>query len=140
MQLFGNRARIVTGLGSSCGTCVSRRFHSVRSIEFFLKKEYGSGSVPNGQSLYQNMSRNKLDWAIKHCGWTAEDWEDVIWRDECAVEQGRNSRQRWVFRRRDEKWLPECVQPITKGKGVSLMVWGCFLGGNRGTFVPLIIQ
>ena len=84
--------------------------------------------------------KKRLNWAIKYCNWTVEDWEGVIWSDECAVERGRNSRRKWVFRRRDEKWLPECVQPITKGKGISLMVWGCFWGRNRGTFVPLIVQ
>ena len=73
--------------------------------------------------------KKRLNWAIKHRGRTAEDWEGVIWSNECAVERGHNSRQKWVFRRRDEKWLPECVQPITKGKGVSLMVWCCFGGG-----------
>ena len=56
------------------------------------------------------------------------------------MEWGRNSRRKSVFRCRDEKCLPECVQPITKGKGISHMVLGCFCGQNRGTFVPLIVK
>lgn len=27
-----------------------------------------------------------------------------------------------------------------KGKGVSLMVWGCFWGNTRGTFVPFVVK
>ena len=27
-----------------------------------------------------------------------------------------------------------------KGKGVSVMVWGCFLGKNRGAFCPFVVK
>ena len=27
-----------------------------------------------------------------------------------------------------------------KGKGVSMMVWGCFGGGNRRTFCPFVVK
>ena len=40
----------------------------------------------------------------------------------------------------EEMCFSECVQPITKSKGISHIVSGCFCEENRGTFVPLIVQ
>ena len=38
--------------------------------------------------------------------------------------------QVWVFRTPSEKWKTERITPKKKGKGVSVMVWGCFLGAG----------
>ena len=48
--------------------------------------------------------------------------------------------QVWVFRTPSEKWKTECIAPNKKGKGVSVMVWDCFLGKNRGTFCPFVVK
>jgi transposase len=64
----------------------------------------------------------------------------VVWSDECSVEKSRDPRQVWVFRTPPEKWYKDCVNPRPKGKGISLMVWGCFYGRHRGTFCPLIVK
>ena len=37
----------------------------------------------------------------------------------------------WVFRYPDEKWKNEMIQPVPKGKGVSVMVWATFWGDGR---------
>jgi len=54
--------------------------------------------------------------------WTVEDFERVIWSDECSVEKYTDPRQHWVFRKPSEKWLADCIHPKEKDKGISLMV------------------
>ena len=35
----------------------------------------------------------RLKWAIAHRDWTEEDFEGVIWSDECSVEKSKDPRQ-----------------------------------------------
>jgi len=79
----------------------------------------------------------RLNWALAHRDWTCEDFEGVIWSDECSVEKSKDQRQQWVFRKPGEKWLNDCVHPKEKNKGISLMVWGCFWGKKKGPLVPI---
>ena len=90
--------------------------------------------------LLPEHAQKRLVWARAHQNWTAEDFEGVIWSDECSVEKSRNPTQKWVFRSASEKWYPDCVRGIGKGKGISLMVWGCFWDRNKGTFVFLVVK
>ena len=48
-----------------------------------------------------------LKGATIHKNWTAEDFERVIWSDECSVEKSKDPRKQWVFREPGEKWLAE---------------------------------
>ena len=79
----------------------------------------------------------RLKWATIHRNWTSEDFEGVIWSDECTVEKSKDPRQQWVFREPGEKWLAECIHPKEKNKGISLIVWGCFWGKRKGSLVPI---
>ena len=90
--------------------------------------------------LIPEHAKKRLEWALVRRHWEVADFEEIVYSDECSIEKSRDLKQKWVFRSPQEKWLPECVQPVGKGKGVSLMVWGCFWGRNRGTFVPLIVK
>jgi len=61
--------------------------------------------------LDTEVAAKRLAWAIKREGWTAEDFEGVIWSDECTVEKSKTVSTVWVFRSADEEYLPECVVP-----------------------------
>jgi len=79
----------------------------------------------------------RFQWSKDNKDNTDEQWRRIIWSDECSVEKGKDPRQVWVFRRpgEAEKFKPQNVVPKEKGKGVSLMVWGCFAGNIRGPLV-----
>lgn len=81
--------------------------------------------------------KKRLDWAMQRKDWGIEEFMSVIWSDECAVERSKDPRQIWVFREPDEKWLADCIYPKPKDRGISLMVWGCFYGRNKGPLVPV---
>jgi transposase len=79
----------------------------------------------------------RFEWAKEHLHWPIEQWRGSIFSDECSVEKGADPRQVWVFRRPGaiERFKPENVVGKNKGKGVSLMVWGCFAGDIKGPLV-----
>ena len=79
----------------------------------------------------------RLNWALAYKDWTSEDFEGVIWSDECSVEKSKDPRQHWVFREPGERWLADCVHRKEKNKGISLIVWGCFQGKTSGLLVPI---
>jgi len=46
-----------------------------------------------GPKLIPEHVAKRLKWAIAHKDWTAEDFEKVIWSDECSVEKSKDRRQ-----------------------------------------------
>lgn len=81
--------------------------------------------------------KSRLKWAREHLEWSEEQFRMVMWSDECSVEKGADPRGVWVFRRpgNHEKYLPQNIAPKDKSGGVSLMVWGCFIGNQIGPLV-----
>ena len=45
----------------------------------------------------------RLAWAIKYKDWAKEDFEGVIFTDECMVEKSKDLKSIWVFRTSEEK-------------------------------------
>ena len=76
--------------------------------------------------LTPEVAKKRLDWCLLRREWTFEQWSRVIWSDECSVEKGSGKQRQWVFRLPKEKWNKEMIQPVPKGKGVSVMVWAAF--------------
>jgi len=70
----------------------------------------------------------RLAWAKKYKDWTQEDFEGVIFSDECMVEKSKDPKGIWVFRTPEEKWHKDCIHGVTKGPGIKLMVWACIWG------------
>ncbi|KAF8242039.1 hypothetical protein K440DRAFT_473853, partial [Wilcoxina mikolae CBS 423.85] len=54
--------------------------------------------------LTEEHARKRLAWALEHKDWDAEEFEGVIWSDECSVEKSPKRSQFWVFRTPPEKW------------------------------------
>ena len=44
------------------------------------------------------------------------------------MERGKGKKQEWVFRTPRQKWDKEMIQPVKKGKDISVMVWAAFSG------------
>lgn len=53
------------------------------------------------------------------------------------MKRSKDPCQVWVFRKPQEKWLPDCIRPKPCGKGISIMMWGCFHGHTKGPLVPV---
>jgi len=71
-------------------------------------------------------TKAQLQWAIARKDWTAEDFQWVIYSDECSVKQQPAGQQRWVFSMlEEERWHVDCANPV-KHHQVKLIGWGCF--------------
>jgi hypothetical protein len=55
-------------------------------------------------ALSEADAARRLRWAEERKGWTAEDFEGVVWSDECSVENSKDPQQTWVFRTLPDKW------------------------------------
>ncbi len=77
----------------------------------------------------------RLEWALAHKNWTAEQWKHVLWSDECSVERSKGVRQQWVYRTPLDKWKPWAIQPNRSGSRCSIMVWAAFDGWHRSDLV-----
>ena len=135
------RDKYAPGVSLATGKCTFSRVIAHDCTEFMLivhivdrvlreanMKKWIAKSRPQ---LKPEHIAKRLKWAIAHKDWTSEDFEGVIWSDECSVEKSKDPRQQWVFREPGEKWLHDCVHPKEKNKGISLMVWGCFGVGTK---------
>jgi transposase len=90
-------------------------------------------------SLKKEHAKKRLEWAKAHRYWTVDDWNNVIWSDESAIQKDSNPAQVWVFRHQNkkEKYDPRNVQGKSRDGGVSQMIWGCFVGSCLGPIVFL---
>jgi len=70
----------------------------------------------------------RLAWAKKYKDWTQEDFEGVIFSDECMVEKSKDPKGIWVFRPPEERWHKDWIDGVTKGHGIKLRVWACIWG------------
>ena len=105
---------------------------SVRTIQRALK-DYGITKwlAKKRPLLTPQVAALRLKWAKEHVEWTFEQWEKIIWSDECSVERGTGKRREWCFRMPDQKWDKDMIQGYRKGHDISLMVWACFWGIER---------
>jgi len=79
-------------------------------------------------ALTKENARERLLFCRKYKAWSADDWKKVIWSDECSVERGTGKQQRWVFRTPQQKWDQHMIEPVKKGKDISVMIWAAFSG------------
>jgi len=82
--------------------------------------------------------KKRLEWTIARQNWTAEDFEGILYSDECTVRKSANPEQQWVFRTPQEKWHTDSIKPRARANEVWLKVWGYFWRGNRGPLVPIL--
>ena len=75
-------------------------------------------------ALTEELASNRLAWAIEHVTWTAADWARILFSDEASIELSRGKKQVWVFRTPSQKWDTNMIEPVAKGKQLSVMIWG----------------
>jgi len=95
-----------------------------KSTVYRALKEYGlvNWLAQKRLLLSEAVAAKRLAWCKARKDWTPEQWQKVIWSDECSVERGKGKKRKWVFRFPNERFKKEMVQPVPKGKGISVMV------------------
>ena len=87
--------------------------------------------------LRQVNVKKRLKWAKEHRHWTIAQWKNVLWSDESKFEVFGTKRKIYVRRRKNEKFLKDCIAPTVKHGGGSIMVWGCFGNSHVGNLVKI---
>lgn len=80
--------------------------------------------------------QKRMAWAKKYCGFSEEDWQKVIWSDECYIHLNDYQGRIYVTRSAEEEYQENCVIPKFKQSPIRVMVWGCVMVGKKG---PLIV-
>ncbi|KIJ92608.1 hypothetical protein K443DRAFT_135241 [Laccaria amethystina LaAM-08-1] len=76
-------------------------------------------------------------WAMKYKDYGAEDWEHIIWLDECYVYMGDDCGTVWVTRSAGKEYNEDCVILTFKQSSVCVMVWACIMESWKGPLVVL---
>jgi transposase len=74
--------------------------------------------------------KKRLQWAKDHKDWNQDKWNSVLFSDESKITL-RWQGQRLVWRRQNERLLPECMNGTVK-HDKSVMVWGCLCAKGVG--------
>jgi transposase len=75
--------------------------------------------------------KERLDWCLVYENWELEDWKNVIFSDETAVQLGGTRGKRRVWRLPGEAYNKHCIRRRWKGFS-EFMFWGCFSYEKRG--------
>jgi hypothetical protein len=95
-----------------------------------ILKEYGISKwrAAKRPFLTQDHANKRRVWGTLHLEWEQEQWNCIIWSDECSVERGKGKKREWVFRTPTQKWDKPMIETFKAGKGVSIIVWAAFSG------------
>ena len=107
---------------------------SSRTIQRNLHIQGYYGCFAKKKPLVSEVNRKKRRfWSLARKNWV-EQWNEVIFSDESRFEIFDNDSHKWVWRRVDEKFRKECLQPTVQ-KSDGIMVWGCFCKDQLGPLV-----
>jgi transposase len=81
--------------------------------------------------------KQRLEWAEFHRNWILEDWQNVIWSDECSVERGSGKQRKWIFYRPSDKWRQDLIDGRKKGKNHRVIIWAALSGHTQSSVVIL---
>ena len=101
----------------------------------FAMEGYHRRKARKKPSLTDVQKAKRLRFALDHPGWSCEDWQQVIWTDECYVWLSGFRGNIWITRCCGEEYEEACISPKFK-KENAIMIWGAILGGTKA---PLVI-
>lgn len=114
---------------------------SIHTVQHALKEEgVQKWKAAKRAFLTDDHAAQRFAWAKKYQHFMHDDWEAVLFSDECSVERAAYGRAQWVFRTPSQRYHKECVQGVTKNKGVKLMVWAFIWGCNKGPLIPIFAK
>jgi transposase len=84
--------------------------------------------------LTKRHKQRRLAFAKRYQYWTVEQWKNVIWSDECKVQQlGKNPNRRYWSRLLNL----DMYTPTVQGGCHSVMIWGCMTWTGLGLMVAI---
>lgn len=81
--------------------------------------------------LDEDSAKARLEWCLAHKDWTYDQWEKVIFSDECSLERGSGKRQEWVWCFDGHRLDYDKVLMHLSGKDLTLMLWAAIWTEGR---------
>jgi len=89
---------------------------------------YGRFKARGKPFLDDRKKATRFAWGKAHEHWTLEDWMNVIFTDECAMQCGDNSF--YVTRKPGEEFLDDCLRPVFRKLNMAMIYGGICFGGK----------
>ena len=84
-----------------------------------------------GQILTWRHQTARRDWCHCHLHFRHADWDLILFSDECRFNLCYAEGRERVYRRRVERFANACVSKRDHFGGVSVLVWGGIMWGNK---------
>ena len=84
-----------------------------------------------GPILTARHRQARLQWSRRHLHWRRQDWNNVLFSDECRIKLMEADGRTRVYRRRGERYAQACVQEVDRFGMGGVMVWGGICGGQK---------
>jgi hypothetical protein len=118
-----NRRKILLEIAEDLGVSVNERI--LRKA--FADEGYHRRVARVKPFLSITAKVQRLAWADNIHDWSIEDFQKVIWTDECGFNVGGFVGNTWVTRKPGEAYVEDCLVPKFQ-KLQTIMVWGCIYG------------
>ena len=90
-----------------------------------LREQNLTSRVPaTGSLLDAGHRRQRLEFARAHADWDMNDWQTVLFTDECCFTRYSPDGRQRVWRRPGERYSQCCFSPRVQFGGRGVMVWG----------------
>ena len=111
-----------------------------RYAVYRLLKEHGITNWRSKQRpfLTEGAAEIRLRWANQIyliLSWNPHLPDTICWSDECTIYQQGGITRTWSFGTPDRKWDKDCIDPVQRERGPSVMVWACFTRGRRSELI-----
>jgi transposase len=126
-----------TTRGFSCGTLakeVKKRGHEVapRTVwKILTQAGYSQCKLTVKPGLNKFNKKERYDWCKERESWGLEEWKNVIFTDETAVQLGGTRGKQRVWRLPGEAYNKHCIKRRWKGFS-EFMFWGSFSYDKKG--------
>jgi len=84
--------------------------------------------------LTNRAKENQLAWVTDFADWGENDFADVIFSDEAAVNGGEQFGTSWVTREPGEQYIKDCLVPKFE-KPMTIMVWRAIDGDQKSALM-----
>ena len=80
----------------------------------------------HGARFTRDHRHQRVAWALRHQRWRLNQWQTVLFTDECKFNVDSSDRRQHVYRRSGERFTDACVSDTNRWGGPSVMVWAGF--------------
>jgi len=110
-----------------------------------VRRELHKSNIHNRAAIVtplttENNAKRRKRWCDDHKTWTSVDWKYVIWSDEMFFTLFPTSGRVYVWKTPKEAYNSECLFPIVKHGGGSVMIWAAISWYSAGPIILWMVE